>query len=417
MNATRLLIVGLSLTVAPATGAAQTSCVHETFDGGELVFHTSYHFDRRGRVVADDYSNDRAAFTTHTVYRRDARGELNTVSVRVLEGPTRVGQDPPIRVTHERSGASVVVEWSSALSLANLIERWEFDARGLPARVRTDLRSDGEIDQTQTCAHDLLGRPVLTEITSGSGEIAETRWLWAGGRLAQIRRTLRGREAAVEVRHRGRDITFHEGSELVERWTGDCSQVLFGSCSPRLTPLSRPGRIPVIPSRRRTRPRTRTRARPATAFVPALRAGVVDLALLRRHYRGRVVFTSATFGENDPSHPIPIVCVGSRLGECMTVIHYDQDRRLTRMYTHDPTLVAATSLRVGMAYREAAPHLRDCQVRRGLEEGIVCQAVAAVEIDVWLDGLEADPEHSSEGAPTAAMLARARVVHLEWMPA
>ena len=415
-----LVVLVALLCAAPAS--AQETCRYELYgDDGDIVFDDLYTIDSAGRLAAGASTNDAAAFSTESVYRYDARGELVEERINVLEGPSGddLGWAPPTRVTTARTEDTVTVRRAGARPELTSVEVWSFDARGLPTRVEITPSSvgGGERDEYH-CAFDLAGRPVYLGRTTGPSRRVERRWIWSGDTLTGVERTwISGEQQGASVstlRRRGGSIEIVErGGRVAERWTGSCDQILFEHCSPIFGPLPAGGARATLPATRGERIQ-RPRGRGGLAFPEAVLRAPLTLASLRAAYPSRAVWTAVGFYENSPDTPYPFVCIGPEGGACLTAIEHDDRRRARTVSTRDPTLVGPAGIGVGARYPRIAARLERCELRRGLVEGIACRVRELPSVEVWLDEGDYLATADEHVPPSEEVLAARRVVRLEW---
>jgi hypothetical protein len=411
-------MVALVLVLALSSPArAQSTCEIVTFEGGDEASTERYRFDASGlRAQTDSYSRA-VMWETRQIFRY-RRGVLVEERLRTFEGPidSEIGWAPRMRFRYSEHAQSVTVTREGGWPRQAGTDVWTFDERGLPTSVVSRPGSESD-EEDWRCTYDIEGRPVYAALRQDGSEVREREFVWDDGRLVRIEVSWRDGSETLRVVERGADVFEVVGPDgaVQARWTGSCGAVVFDHCSPALAPLppsgatgaQTPSRAPAADLRA---PPPRAAAGPASAFPASIPSGVLTLDRVRDAFSSFHVWTDVTFGENDPSFAIPIVCVGARGGACATVIHTDGGRA-SRAYTTDPTMPGPSGVRAGARHRSVDARLTECAMVQGLDEGVRCAIRGEPSTSVWFEvrGRLVDGH-----PPPPAMLARARVSRLEW---
>lgn len=418
----RSALIGLGMLAIAGSASAQSTCRYEERSAGELVEITRYQRDALGHVTRVETMLDPVAYTVHTTYAYGDDGDVRVERSHVLEGPIleHVREHPPTTVTHERRGRVVIERRSGGYPLREGTTEWVFDERGLPAHVVVRSSADGDRAERWWCAFDLDGRPIYVAREGPGDERHERRLLWSGDALVRVEDTLDdGETSASAVRRREDGALVLTGADGAAVWTGACEDLMLGECSPALAPIpaSTGQRARVPRAGAAPRPAGRAAARAAAFPGRTIAAGApLTLRAVRDAFPGRAVWTSVTFAENSPVDPVPMICVGSSLGQCSTGIVYDTDARPVHAWTRDRRVVGPSGLRAGARYASASRALGRCEISLGLEVGVRCPVRGNDDVVAWLDVLEPVARApSSPEEPAPGSLARARIARLEWV--
>lgn len=415
-------MVALVLLLALSSPAsAQSTCEIVTFDeSGDEAGTQRYRFDANGLQVQADFYSRAVMYETRHLYRY-RRGALVEERLRTFEGPidSEIGWAPRMRFRYEEHAQSVTVTREGGWPRQAGTDVWTFDERGLPTSVVSRPGSESD-EEDWRCTYDIEGRPVHAALRRDGSEIREREFVWDDGRLVRIEVSWRDGSETLRVIERGADVFEVVGPDgaVQERWTGSCGAVVFDQCSPALAPVPARGATGVQNPRRAPAadlraPPPRAATGPASTFPASIPNDVLTLDRVRDAFSSFHVWTDVTFGENDPSFAIPIVCVGARGGACATAIH-TEGGRASHAHTTDPTMAGPSGVRAGARYRSVAARLTNCAMVQGLDEGVRCTIRGAPNTSVWL---EVRGRLTDGAPPPAAMLARARVTRLEWSAA